>query len=100
MISLLKDPRPTRSVGQAMNGGVVLRNCDVALEIIESIANRKFDSRTTRGSYLSTASEDLRDEIIEEVKSWWEQNKDSINSLTETIKNEGKNLIVLLSSID
>ncbi len=75
MISHLEDRRPTRSVGLQRNGGVVLRNCDVALEIIESIAGRKFDFRTARGTYLSTASERLRDRIIEDVKQWWQKNK-------------------------
>jgi len=75
MIKHLKDRRPTRSVGSLLNGGAVTRNCDVALEIIESIAGRKFDFRTRRGTYLSTASERLRDRIIKDVKQWWQKNK-------------------------
>ncbi len=75
MIKHLKDRRPTRSVGSLSNGGAVTRNCDAALEIIESIAGRKFDFRTSRGTYLSTASENLRDRIIEDVKQWWQKNK-------------------------
>ncbi|MHC4756510.1 MAG: SecDF P1 head subdomain-containing protein, partial [Planctomycetota bacterium] len=75
MIKHLKDRRPTRSVGSLPNGGAVTRNCDVALEIIESIAGRKFDFRTSRGTYLSTASERLRDKIIEDVKQWWQKNR-------------------------
>jgi hypothetical protein len=75
MIRHLEDRRPTRSVGSLPNGGVITRNCDVALEIIESIADRKFDFRTARGTYLSTASEKLRDRIIEDVKEWWQRNK-------------------------
>ena len=71
LIETLKDRRPTRSAGLLENGGVITRNCDVALEIIESIASRQFDFRTRRGSYLSTASERLSDKIIEDVKQWW-----------------------------
>ncbi len=83
MISLLEDNRPTRSVGAAMNGGVVLRYCDIALEIIADIAGQNkpnetttFDPRTQRGAYLSSADEKIAREIIDRAKSWWEQNKD------------------------
>ncbi len=75
MISLLDNRRPTRSVGQPENSAVVLRYCDVALEIIEAISGQKFDKRTGRGTYLSTARENLRDRIIEDVKQWWQSNK-------------------------
>jgi hypothetical protein len=83
MISLLEDNRPTRSVGAAMNGGVVLRYCDIALEIIADIAGQNkpnettiLDPRTQRGAYLSSADEKIAREIIDRAKSWWEQNKD------------------------
>jgi hypothetical protein len=81
MIALLQDHRPTRSVGQARNGGVVLRYCDIALEILADIANKNlpnettiFDPRTERGAYLSNADEKTTDEIIRRVNQWWEQN--------------------------
>ncbi|MHC4213190.1 MAG: M56 family metallopeptidase [Planctomycetota bacterium] len=88
MIEHLTDRRPTRSVGSLLNGGVVTRNCDVALEIIESIANRKFDFRTRRGAYLSTASEKLRDKIIGDVKQWWQKEQsgtEAENTLGELV---------------
>ncbi len=61
--------------------GSVLRNCDIALEIIESITNRQFDFRTVRGSYLSTAGEKLKDKITEDFKLWCEQNKNTYKIL-------------------
>lgn len=71
LIQLLQDRRPTRSVSDPRNGGVVLRNCDVALEIIEDIAQEKFDTRTERGTYLSSADADTHKEIVFKVKNWW-----------------------------
>ncbi|MBN1972873.1 MAG: M48 family metalloprotease [Sedimentisphaerales bacterium] len=87
MISLLEDRRPTRTASDPFTGGVILRYCDIALEIIESISGKKFDFRTVRGSYLSTASEKLREKIIEDVKSWWEQNKDKSDKQPDSMKN-------------
>ena len=75
MMGLLDDRRPTRSVGQSLNGGVVLRYCDVALEIIEAIAKQKFDRRTERGAFLSTADNKTREQIVSYVKAWLEQDK-------------------------
>ncbi|MBN2181688.1 MAG: hypothetical protein JW715_07220, partial [Sedimentisphaerales bacterium] len=79
MISLLEDRRPTRSVGQPRNGGVVLRNCDVALEILADIAGQNlpnntttFDPRSERGAFLSSADEKTAAEIIQRVKQWWQ----------------------------
>jgi ankyrin repeat protein len=90
MIKHLRDRRPTRSVGSLLNGGVVIRNCDVALEIIESIAGRKFDFRTSRGTYLSTASERLRDRIIEDVEKWWQQNRPDSDTEVEVVGDSGR----------
>ncbi len=73
MIALLRDRRPTRSVGEAQNMARVLRYCDVALEIIEDIAGKKFDTRTERGTFLSTAEADLRERIIADVEEWWKE---------------------------
>ena len=74
LIGRLNDRRPTRSVGLSRNGGVVLRYCDVALEIIEAIAGETFDRRTGRGTFLSTADEKTRKEIIARVEAWWSAN--------------------------
>ncbi|MCH7557642.1 MAG: HEAT repeat domain-containing protein [Planctomycetes bacterium] len=76
MISLLDDHRPTRSVGVPGNGGVVLRYCDVALEIIEAISGQKFDKRTKRGAFLSTADETTRSGIISRAKARWHHKND------------------------
>lgn len=80
MIRLLDDRRPTRSVDDPMNGGHVLRYCDVALQIIGSIAghpdyraDKLFDERTRRGTYLGNADEETRRQIIDRVKAWWAQ---------------------------
>ena len=71
MIQLLQDRRPTRSVSISRNGGAVLRYCDVALEIIEDIAQQKFDTRTGRGTYLSSADPETHEQIVRRVKQWW-----------------------------
>jgi hypothetical protein len=76
MISLLDDHRPTRSVGQPPNGGVVLRYCDVALEIIEAISGQKFDKRTERGAFLSTADDSVRSVITSRARQWGRQQSD------------------------
>lgn len=90
MISLLEDRRPTRSVGLSLNGGVVLRYCDIALEIVADIAGQNnpnettiFDPRTQRGAYLSSADEEVAQKIIQRAKSWWEQNKDKYDLSSE-----------------
>jgi beta-lactamase regulating signal transducer with metallopeptidase domain/type II secretory pathway component GspD/PulD (secretin) len=85
MISLMEDRRPSRSVGLSRNGGVVLRYCDIALEIIADIAGQNlpnntttFDPRSGRGSYLSSADEKEADEIIQRVKLWWYDNQNNL----------------------
>jgi prepilin-type processing-associated H-X9-DG protein len=90
MISLLTDHRPTRSYGQELNGGVVLRYCDVALEILGDIAQPHetnstafFDPRPGRGTYLSNADEKTAAEIINKVTLWWQQNKSRIAAETK-----------------
>jgi len=75
MIGLLDDRRPTRSVGLQMNNAVILRYCDAALEIIEAIAQQKFDKRTERGAFFSTADDKTREQIVSDVKAWWEREK-------------------------
>ncbi len=75
LLGLLNDRRPTRSSGAALNGGRVLRYCDVALEILEAISCRQFDERTQRGAFLSTATEAERAQIISRVRQWWQQNQ-------------------------
>jgi prepilin-type processing-associated H-X9-DG protein len=89
MILLLTDHRPTRSYGQELNGGVVLRYCDVALEILGDIAQPHetnptafFDPRTVRGTYLSTADEKTAAEIINKVTLWRQQNKSRVAAET------------------
>ncbi len=76
LIGLLDDRRPTRSVGNALNGGRVLRYCDVALEILEAMSGEVFDGRTWRGAYLSTASPAERTQIVGRVREWWTANQD------------------------
>ncbi len=78
LIELLGDRRPTRSWAGALNGGHVLRNCDVALEILSDIAGANkpnststFDPRTTRDAYLGNADVNTRKEIVARVRGWW-----------------------------
>jgi predicted Ser/Thr protein kinase len=71
MIKMLGDSRPTRIWAGALNGGHFLRNGDVALEILSKKSGKDFDDRSRRDSYLWTASPELRQEIIERVKTWW-----------------------------
>lgn len=85
LIQLLNDRRPTRSWATSLNGGHVLRNCDVALEILADVAGAKklnntttFDPRTIRDAYLGNADVNTRKQIIGRVKSWW--TKEQANS--------------------
>ena len=79
LLRMLDDRRPTRSWAGAMNGGHVLRYCDVALEILADVAGMKkpnnqtthFDPRTTRDAYLGTADAKTHKEIIARVHAWW-----------------------------
>jgi len=78
LVQLLSDRRPTRSWAGALNGGHVLRYCDVALEILADVAKAKlpnetttFDPRTGRDAYLGNADEKTRTEIIGRVNAWW-----------------------------
>ena len=74
LLALLEDQRPTRSFSGALNGAYILRYSDVAFQILEGIAGRRFDLQTRRGSYLLNADDDLRTKIIEGVKVWWREN--------------------------
>ncbi|MHC4717625.1 MAG: hypothetical protein ACYS5V_11695 [Planctomycetota bacterium] len=58
-----------------MNGDHILRYCDAALEIIETISVRKFDKPRGRGAYLANAGEATREDIAHRVKQWWERSK-------------------------
>jgi len=80
LLGLLDDERPTRSVDGAMNGGHLVRYCDVALELLEAMSGRTFDARSRRGSYLATANPVTRRAIVESVHAWWEANKDKTES--------------------
>ncbi|KPK98542.1 MAG: hypothetical protein AMK75_06925, partial [Planctomycetes bacterium SM23_65] len=75
LMALLEDPRPTRSSEASLNGGHVLRYGDMALQIIEALACRDFDTRSRRGAQFFNADEKERAEIIASVKMWWQQNK-------------------------
>ena len=75
LLELLEDRRPTRVVGHPPKGTVVLRNCDVVLEILESLAGQKFDRRPARGAYLSTAGKAARAKIIKNVTKWSQERK-------------------------
>ncbi|MFC1600884.1 hypothetical protein ACFL34_00865, partial [Candidatus Sumerlaeota bacterium] len=78
LIKLLEDRRPTRSWTGEMNGGHVLRYCDIALEILTDVAGAKipgsprttFDPRGGRGEYLGNADLATRKAIISRVKKW------------------------------
>jgi hypothetical protein len=76
LLALLNDRRPTRSSCEPLNGGHVLRYADVALQVLEAIAARTFDHQTLRGSCLTNADEQTREEIVEEVEDWWRRNRD------------------------
>ncbi|MBL7189882.1 MAG: hypothetical protein ISS70_26430 [Phycisphaerae bacterium] len=91
LIKLLSDNRPTRSWAGEMNGGHVLRYCDLALEIIADAAEVKlpnetttFDTRTTRDAYLGNADEGTRSEIISRVKAWWQKEKNNSDVQVDT----------------
>ncbi len=75
LMSLLDDRRPTRSIEDGFNGHHVLRYRDVALQIIEAIACRRFDSRTTRGAQLTNADAATQAEIVKGVRTWWRENE-------------------------
>ena len=76
LIDLMTDDRPTRSNDLLSNGGHILRYCDVALQILEAIAAKRFNDRTMRGAHLANADGPTRRQIIERVKAWWAANKD------------------------
>jgi len=71
LMALLENSRPTRSCSAAENGGHILRYSDVALQILEQIAGRQFDTRGGRGSYLSSADEETRSAILKRARAWW-----------------------------
>ncbi len=83
LIELLEDRRPTRSVTIAMNGGVVLRYCDAALQIIEAIADKKFGDLRGTGTYLSTVDEKRRNKIVSRVRAWWVHHRNEYPRLDE-----------------
>ncbi len=92
LLRMLDDRRPTRSWAGAMNGGHVLRYCDVALEILADVAGMKkpnnetthFDPRTTRDAYLGTADAKRHKEIIARVNAWWTQQQAKAVAAGET----------------
>ena len=83
LISLLNDRRPIRSIGfhrpWHRHGWSLLRYQDGAIQILEEIAGQKelFYRRTSTSSYLSTESQEYRDEVISEVKTWYKKKKDA-----------------------
>ncbi|MDK1032447.1 MAG: HEAT repeat domain-containing protein, partial [Planctomycetia bacterium] len=91
LISVLEDSRPTRSFAGPMNGEHILRYSDVALQIIEAIANREFDKPRGRGAYLANADERTRAEIIARVKTWWQKNKSKTEAqwIRESLRETG-----------
>jgi antitoxin component YwqK of YwqJK toxin-antitoxin module len=80
LLALLEDRRPTRSASNAMNGSHVLRYADVALQTIEAIAARRFDTQTMRGAYLTNADEATRTAILKSVHDWWDANRNKSES--------------------
>lgn len=76
LLALLEDRRPTRSIAGDLNGGQVLRYCDAALQILEAIAARRFDTWRGRGAFLSNAPETMGKEIRGRVAAWWAEDKE------------------------
>lgn len=73
LIEHLADRRLTRSVSSGRFRQVVLRAQDVALSCIEKIIEIDFYRPFSTLSYLSNEKPEVREKVIEEIKSWWKE---------------------------
>jgi hypothetical protein len=79
LIEHLSDTRLTRSIGFHRDfepDRTVLRCMDAAIECIDQITGIQFYHQTRTGSYLSTEKPAYRSAVINDIQTWWAQNKD------------------------
>jgi hypothetical protein len=76
LIDHLTDRRLTRSIGFHRNFSphrTVLRVQDVAVQCISKIVDIRFYNSSSTSSYLSNEEQGIRDPVIADIKSWWNQ---------------------------
>ncbi|GMU20082.1 MAG: hypothetical protein AMXMBFR13_01830 [Phycisphaerae bacterium] len=98
LIRLLEDRRPTRSIEDGFNGHHVLRYADVAMQILEAIAGRRFGQWEGRGAQLMNLHAVRAEQIVNRVRAWWQDNQDKAEAqwLREALQESG---IVMLTQI-
>jgi hypothetical protein len=91
LLALLDDDRPTRSFNDEIGGSYIMRYSDAALQILEKMANRRFDQPRGRGVYLSNLDSKARAEVAAKVQAWWASHKDVSEAewLRQTFRERG-----------
>ncbi|MFH1741935.1 MAG: hypothetical protein ABIH23_23270 [bacterium] len=76
LIDHLTDRRFTRSIAcdrDFIPHRIVLRVQDVAVECIEKILDVDFYDYSSTGAYPSTEKPEIREKVIEDIRSWWKE---------------------------
>jgi len=78
LIELLKDRRPTRSVGYWRDfspSRTVLRFQDAAIQILGGLLPAAFYRPNSTAAYFSTESSEVQERVIKSIKSWYEESR-------------------------
>jgi hypothetical protein len=78
LIQLLKDRRPTRSVGYWRNfspSRTVLRFQDAAVQILGELLPAAFYGPNSTSAYFSTEPPEVQERVIQSIKSWYEKSR-------------------------
>src|SRR5258705_1839161 len=78
LIELLKDRRPTRSVGYWRNfspSRTVLRFQDAAIQILGELLPAAFYRPNSTSAYFSTDPLEVQERVIQSIKSWYEKSQ-------------------------
>jgi hypothetical protein len=78
LIKLLRDRRPTRSVGYWRDfspARTVLRFQDAAIQILGEVLPAAFYQRNSTAMYFSTEAPEVQERVIETIKSWYEKSR-------------------------
>ena len=78
LIQLLRDRRPTRSVGYWRNfspSRTVLRFQDAAIQILGELLPAAFYRPNSTSAYFSTEAPEVQERTIQSIKSWYEKTR-------------------------